>query len=375
MPGTQGPRLQRPPRDTRLDLLRGWLQLQIFASHSHGSWIGAWLISAAWGLSDSSEQFIYLSGFVLGSVFTLKSHRGGWRAGLADLLPRIRRLWATHMLLVCAMGAMVIGMELAVPLPGEAARLGWSWLVQAPWAALPGAAVLLWQPMEMGILPTFLWGMALLPGFLWLVERAGAAALLPPALLYAAVQAWGWHLPGLGGQEVEFNPLAWQFLYLLGAWFGRQALLRGRAIERHPATLAAALLVLAAGAWLRLAERGVLPGAGLDAPALMEKQDLAPARLLHALALAYAVAALWRMREVPLRGALLRALTAAGRQSLNVFCVGLFLSYGIAVAVRLQGWGPWVEGLVLLGGAALLGFAAVSDAMPRLPQEASRPGE
>lgn len=26
--------LQRPPRDTRLDLLRGWLQLQIFASHA-----------------------------------------------------------------------------------------------------------------------------------------------------------------------------------------------------------------------------------------------------------------------------------------------------------------------------------------------------
>ena len=71
--------LQRPPRDTRLDLLRGWLQLQIFASHAQGSFIGAWMISAAWGLSDSSEQFVYLSGFVLGSVFTLKAHRGGWR--------------------------------------------------------------------------------------------------------------------------------------------------------------------------------------------------------------------------------------------------------------------------------------------------------
>ena len=66
-----------PARDTRLDLLRGWLQLQIFASHAHGSLIGAWLISAAWGFSDSSEQFVYLSGFALGSVFTLKAHRGG----------------------------------------------------------------------------------------------------------------------------------------------------------------------------------------------------------------------------------------------------------------------------------------------------------
>src|ERR687890_423412 len=103
--------LQRPPRDTRLDLVRGWLQLQIFASHAHGSLIGAWLISAAWGFSDSSEQFVYLSGFVVG-----------------------------------AMAAMVIAIEMAVPLPGEARRLGWGWLLEAPWLALPGAAVLLWQP-------------------------------------------------------------------------------------------------------------------------------------------------------------------------------------------------------------------------------------
>ncbi len=50
----------RPARDTRLDLLRGWLQLTIFASHATGTWIGVWLIYAPWGLSDSSEQFVFL---------------------------------------------------------------------------------------------------------------------------------------------------------------------------------------------------------------------------------------------------------------------------------------------------------------------------
>jgi hypothetical protein len=59
------PPLQTPPRDARLDLIRGCLQLPIFASHAHGSLIGAWLIPSAWGLSDRSEQFVFLSGFSL----------------------------------------------------------------------------------------------------------------------------------------------------------------------------------------------------------------------------------------------------------------------------------------------------------------------
>lgn len=361
--------LQRPPRDTRLDLLRGWLQLQIFASHAHGSLLGAWLITAAWGFSDSSEQFVYLSGFALGSVFTLKAHRGGWRAGAWDLLPRIRRLWATHMVVVCSMAAMVIAMEMAVPLPGEAAWLGWSWLLEAPWFALPGAATLLWQPEGMGILPVFLWSMLLLPGFLWLVERVGAWALLPSLALYAAVQAWGWHLPGLGGTEVAFNPLAWQLLFILGAWFGRRALLRGRAIGPNRWLLGAAGLVLAAGAVGRLAEHL----GGLDLSVVAAKQDLAPARLLHSLALAYAAVCVWRVRDVALRGALARALAAAGRQSLHVFCVGLFLSYGLAVLFRLHGWSLGLEALVILGCLALLAFASLSEGTPSLTRAQKNP--
>ncbi|WP_158292184.1 OpgC family protein [Paracraurococcus ruber] len=349
--------LRRPPRDTRLDLLRGWLQLQIFASHAHGSFIGAWLISAAWGLSDSSEQFVYLSGFVLGSVYTLKARKGGWGAGLRDLLPRIRRLWATHMVVVCSMAAMVIAVEMTLHLPGEARRLGWGWLLDAPWFALPGAATMLWQPTEMGILPVFVWSMLLLPGFLWLADRIGAWALAPSLALYLAVHLWGWELPGLGGLVVEFNPLAWQVLFILGAWFGRRALLHGQAARHDRWLLAGALLVLAAGAVAKL-------GAHLAWWSLGDwddKQHLAPLRILHALSLAYAVVAIWRVREMALRGVLARGLAAAGQKSLYVFCVGLFLSYGIEVLFVLQGWRLWIEGLVVLGAFLLLIYASAGE--------------
>jgi hypothetical protein len=355
--------LQRPPRDTRLDLIRGWLQLQIFASHAHGSLIGAWFITSAWGLSDSSEQFVFLSGFALGSVFVLKASRGGWAAAALDLLRRVRRLHVTHLIVFCGFAALVLSVELAAPLPGEAAAMGWSWLLAAPWLALPGAASLLYQPDYMGILPVFLCCMLLLPGFLWTVERIGAWALLPPVLLYAAAQFWGLLPPGLGGTEVAFNPLAWQILFLAGAWFGRQALLHGRAIRYRPLLLAGALAVLGFGLWVRLVEHGVLPGPVLDLEAIMGKQHLALPQLLHALSLAYVVVVLVPARAMTLRGPVPQALAAVGRNSLNVFCVGLFLSYAAATLFRLHpGQGVWLE-LPLVGGgaAALLALAWLAE--------------
>ena len=71
----------RPPRDQRLDIVRGWLQLSIFATHAGGTFIGGWMIHAAWGFSDSSELFVFLSGFTLGSVFARRAAQAGWRAG------------------------------------------------------------------------------------------------------------------------------------------------------------------------------------------------------------------------------------------------------------------------------------------------------
>jgi hypothetical protein len=229
--------ISRPPRDLRLDVVRGWLQLSIFASHAFGSFIGGWMIHAAWGLSDSSEQFVLLSGLALGSVFTLKAARGGHAVAVADMARRTWRLYLTHLVVLALFGAMVFWAERALPLLGEAERLGWSWLREAPAAAVAAAPTMLWQPAFMGILPIFVWCMLALPPFLWLAARIGAWALAVPAGLYAGVQLFGWATPPLGvGTGIAFDPLAWQVLFLGGAFLGRRALLSGApAVPRRAA--------------------------------------------------------------------------------------------------------------------------------------------
>jgi hypothetical protein len=351
--------LTRPSRDVRLDLVRGWLQLSIFASHAQGSFTGAWLIHGAWGLSDSSEQFVLLSGLVLGSVFTRKQGRDGWTAASRDMLRRAGRLWRTHLLTLAGFGAMLLLVNLA--LPGEAEAYGWGFLLRDPVRASLAAAALAYQPAFLDALSVFIWSMLALPLFAWTAARVGGWALLAPALLWAAAQAGWLSGPDVSGDTAPaFDPFAWQALFMLGAWFGRRKLLRGEAVPARPWMLPAAALVVAAGLAVRLSQHGFVP-LQLPQPGLefADKVVLSPARLVHALALAYLVARLTPADRGWMHASPLRWLGALGRQSLQVFCAGLFLSYGAALALRLlPGWAPWLDPVLIAGGAALLvGYA------------------
>ncbi len=356
----------RPPRDARLDIVRGLLQLSIFASHATGSVVGAWFIHGAWGFSDSSEQFILLSGFTLGSVFARKQARDGWMAAAQDLLRRTFRLYRIHLLVFALFGLLMLAASLTF-LPGEATAHGWLPLLTDPLHAVPGVALMLFQPDFMGILPSFVWCMLLLPPFAWLAGRYGTVALLAPLAVYTAVQGLGLMLPPLpAGGGISFNPFAWQLLYLTGAWLGARALRDGRALGLPPrwdrALTAAAVAIVAAGIWIKLSWHGLLP---LPAPDPMTsmidwKPDLAPLRALHAFALAWLVARFVPRSADWMDTAPGRWLARIGRNSLEVFSFGIFLSWGLATFFRLA---PPMLGHVadiplIVAGALLLGLYA-----------------
>ena len=350
--------LVRPPRDTRMDVLRGWMQVSIFISHTFGS-IFFYGIHAAWGISDSSEQFILLSGLVLGSVFTLKRVRDGFRAATLDLGGRIRRLYLIHLTVFALFAAMTIWAERALPLPGLVEATGWKWLVTEPWYAVPGALALLYQPPFMDVLPVFVICMLLLPAFLWLLEKVGDRALLAPLALYLATQVFELRPMALGGTFFTFDPFAWQVLFMLGAWVGRRALIGAPPLPRHPAMFAAAGTIVALGLWIRLGHHGVVPASADFVELLAEKGRLGPLRLLHALALAWLVSALVPRDAAWMHGVVPRMLATIGRQSLQVFCFGLFLSWWVATAFHelpAQAW--WIDLVAIPLGVLILGAFA-----------------
>ena len=362
----------RPTRDTRVDIVRGWLQLTIFASHAAGSWIGAWLIHGAWGLSDSSEQFVFLSGLMLGSVFALKTARQGWGAASRDMLVRSARLYRTNMVVFALFGALAIGATALFP--GEADRLGWSYMLAHPLAASLAGLTTFYQPNYMDILPIFMWCMLALPAFAALEARIGDWALIAPLALYAAAHFAGLSPPVLGtGTRGGFNPFAWQILFFTGAWLGRRSLLYGQALPRWRWLTWGAIAILAAGLLLRLSWFGFLPFTipiG-ETDAIIGKDVLVLPRVLHAFALAWLVAVSFPRDASWMHGAAMRWLAAAGRHSLLVFCLGLFLSWGLTAVFRLWPGAMWWTDPVLmaLGCAILLRFALWLDRGrdPKLP--------
>ena len=355
----------RPPRDTRMDIVRGWLQLTIFMSHAFGSFIGGWFIHGAWGLSDSSEQFVLLSGFTLGSVFARKAARQGWRAGSADLLRRTLRLYRIHLLVVLLFGVMVTLAGMSRRFPDEAEGLGWGFMLTDPLRAIPAALTILYQPAFMGILPVFIWCMLLLPGFAALAARYGDRALLAAVALYAAAWLVPLWPPSLGPDTgIGFNPFAWQMLYLTGAWLGRRALYHGRALPRWRWGFAVAVPILLLGLALRLSWYGFAPWPALlpEDTLVTGKEGLAPLRVLHALALAWTVSMLLPRDADWMHRSLFRWLAAIGRHSLEVFCLGLFLSWGASAAFRLWPGHWWLDALLILAGfVALAAFGRMLD--------------
>lgn len=350
----------RPPRDTRLDVLRGWMQVSIFVSHIVGTSL-AWGIHAAWGLSDSSEMFILLSGLTLGSVFALKLARSGVVPAQQDLLSRAWRLYRTHLMVFVMFAVMVLLADLLFHVPDAVDRFGWRFLVDRPLMALPAAVTTLFQPDFMGTLPVFVFGMLLLGPFLLLVKRIGAWALVPSFLVYAAVNL-GWiATPGLGGTPIAFDPLAWQFLYLLGGLLGWRALY-GIALPRAPWMVWLAALVVVLGFAARLVQHGFVEGPAFAIAVFEHKEVLALPRLIHALSLAYLVAALVPRQADWMEGMLGRAMATIGRHSLRVFCVGLFFAWVISRIMEAMPEAKMLGvALVLTGIAALWTIAQFSD--------------
>lgn len=371
----------RPARDLRLDVLRGWLQLTIFMAHAAliapgSTRIGGWIVHTAWGYSDSSEQFVFTSGLGLGSLFALKCARDGFAAAQSDLLRRTFLLYRTHLALFAVFAVLVLFGAFGLGLRDDIPRMGFAPLLAAPVETLAGVPLFLFQPQFMDILPVFIVCMALLGPFMALLERVGNAALLLPVGLYAATHAFGLVLPALrpdGATGWGFNPLAWQVLFLLGAFLGRRALLgQGPAVPRHGLAVAGSLAILAWGFLVRIATYGWWPVAWLPfgwVPPLdwlIIKENLGPVLLLHGLALAYLCAVLLpREAAIWSRGPFPR-LAAVGRHSLQSFCVGLCLSWGVGVALRKLGYSYALDAALLAAGCALLlAFGAFMEGQRR----------
>jgi hypothetical protein len=359
----------RADRDVRLDVMRGLALLIIFVTHIPGLTFAVFT-PRSFGLADAAEAFVFIAGMAAFFAYAPRFASDGILRGSLPIVTRVWQLYVTHLAIVLVVAGI---MAWAVQRSGDPEYLesmALDVLVSDTAAAVLGLVTLTFQPNFLDILPLYIALLAMLPLLLLALRVHWLPVLAASFAVYVLVQFTSINLPNMQASRVwYFNPFAWQFLFICGlvaahlsregVWaevFARKRIVAG--ITALAGTYVLFTFAVAAPwrqipslANIELIDAALLPVA--------DKTNLAPLRLVDALAKAWLVAVLISPRAGWLSAAPGRALALAGRHSLPVFVLGLILSMCGWVIVREAGFDMAVQAAVVLGGfALLLAFAA-----------------
>ena len=346
-------------RDHRLDFFRGLALMFIFIDHVPDNIVSNFTLRA-FAFCDAAEVFIFISGYTAALAYGPAFDREGVAMAVARIYRRVWQLYVAHLCLF-----MIFNAEVAYtmkffrnPLFGDELQVGD--YLDNPGEAFIRVLLLQLQPSLLNILPLYIALLLVLPFFILCIRRHALLGLIPSAMLYAAVQVFGWNMPGFPeGRWWFFNPFAWQFLFAIAVWLGF-AHARGRPLFAPPRWLAPLALAFAVVSGLIAVSWTVhdlfprIPGVGIFPDAWFEKTMLPPARMVSVLALAI-VAGAYVPRDAAFIGSRAgRLIAMCGQNSLHVFCLGILLSVLANFLLNLVGYGSMAQIATNVAGLAVM---------------------
>ena len=369
-----------PPRDARVDLLRGLSLLSIFVDHIPRNVLADFTLHN-FGFSDAAEIFVLLAGFSATHAYNRVFERQGLKVGLRRVLRRCLHIYGVQV-------ALLIGTFLLVGLwertygtqsiiMGPLLRDGWQ-------GALRGVSLRA-LPAYLDILPLYILLIAAFPLVWFGFARSVAATLAASFLLYGLANVLHWNLPNVvdpaDAAHWYFDPFAWQVLFVLGCALAVAARRQSRPMTAPPRALLALCWAYAIGCFLVLDAWKLwpppLPGDFYATSPLLgifgnePKSYVSPWRLADVLAQVYIVLTSPRMASVA-RWPALRPVVACGRNSLPVFALGCILALVGRLIFRTAGVTVTAQVLVnAIGLGSLLVFGLALDA--RKAARAPRP--
>jgi hypothetical protein len=315
-------------RDLRLDACRGLALWFIFIDHIPDNSL-SWLTLRDYGFSDTSEVFVFISGYTCMLAYGGALQAQGWLTTAVRALRRGWEIYAAFLVLLIAYFALVW-------IVGGGQRYldetNTGFFFHDPGTTIVHAAALQFAPVNTDILLTFSLLHLSFPVLLWLMTRSANLTLTLSFLLYLMVQIFSWHVPAWPSGELYFNPFAWQFLFVIGCWYAYEGTERLRPLLRSRTLLVLAIAYLAfslviALSWQFKALGGLIPEAVTDWIYPIYKSHLAPVRLAHFLSLAFVISRLtppeWHGPIRPLMIGLIRC----GENSLSIYCIGVLLAF------------------------------------------------
>ncbi|QDO97848.1 OpgC domain-containing protein [Ferrovibrio terrae] len=350
-------------RDLRLDFFRGLALLFIFLNHIPNNAV-SWLSNRNYGFSDATETFVFISGYSVLLAYGAAMRSQGFVIGTARIWRRVWQIYTAHVFLFIIFIAQIAWLAARYNLDlAEEMNIGS--LFEEPHILMLQALLLKFRPVNMDVLPMYIALMGAFPPVMWLMQRRPHMVLAASFALWFVVQFTHWNLPAYPDGRWYFNPLAWQFLFVLGAWCAmHRQHAPWRRLPAKAVTAAAVLYVIFSAvivlSWLRPEWASRVPDVIERLLYPIDKTEMDTWRLLHFLALAWLVVLLVSPDAKFLRWPLSGLLILCGQHSLHVFCAGIFLSFAGHFVLSEVAPGLVAQLAVSMAGIVLLvGLAAL----------------
>jgi len=348
-------------RELRLDLFRGLALWLIFIDHLPPN-ILTWFTLRNYGFSDATEIFIFISGYTAAFVYGRAMLQVGFVVATARILRRVWQIYVAHVFLFTIFLAEISYVATSFENPLYSEEMGIMDFLKQPDVTIVQALLLRFRPVNMDVLPLYIVLMLFLPLILWLTKWKADVALALSALLYALTWHFDWYLTAYPNGVWFFNPLAWQLLFVFGAWCALGGAQRMSRILSSPITMWVCFAYLFVAFCIALTwsipQLGRLPRIVEQWMYPVDKTNLDVLRFAHFLALA-AVTVRFLSRDWPgLKSPWLRPLILCGQHSLEIFCLGVFLAFaGHFVLAEVSGSAAMhllvsVSGILIMWGMA-----------------------
>lgn len=293
--------------------------LVIVVDHIGGSILSRFTLHA-YAFNDAADVFVFLGGYAAATAYLSVSSKRGERAARGRFAQRAAELYRGFLVTAALMLAISAAFAaLRIDAPNLVSRdLGD--LAAMPAQTLWDIASLRRQPYLASVLPMYIVFALAAPVVVPL------AASRPWPLLAVSATVWGiagvaadW-LPSIDASTWRFNPLAWQFVFVLGA------LARSQPVFHEARTrLGAGMLgTVAAGVATALAIAKL--GGWSDLHAFAAKPDLGWLRLLNFAAIAWLAAEMTRRGWIAWLARRAHWINRIGRAGLVSFIAGAAIS-------------------------------------------------
>jgi hypothetical protein len=318
-------------RDLRLDLFRGLALWLIFLDHIPSNAV-SWITIRNYGFSDATEIFVFISGYTAAFVYGRAMGEHGFIVAGAKVLRRAWQIYVAHVFLFAIYLAEIAYVAHSFDNPLYTEEMGVRRFLDNPDVTIIQALLLKFKPVNMDVLPLYIVLLAWFPPMLWLLRRAPSTALIASAAFYAVTLHYGLNIPAWPKGMWLFNPFAWQFLFVFGAWcaLGGAQRIKPFVDSRTVRWLAVVYLAFAFGivmTWYFPYLATFVPEVANNVIYPISKTNLDILRILHFLSLA--IITVW---FVPRGWPVLKSLVfwpaiVCGQHSLETFCLGVFLAF------------------------------------------------